>query len=423
MTSRDAQNGDDSVWPTVKISDVCDVVNGYGFPVQFQGRNDLPYPWVKVSDMNAEGSEVIITSAANTVDDEILQSLRARLFPAGTVVFPKVGGALLTNKKRILGVQATFDNNVMGVVPRDVESEWLYFWFQSVDLATLANVQAIPSIRQSTIAALEMPNPSAGVRKRIVIILKGQLAAVERARAAAEAQLEAAKALPVAYLREVFQLRGTKGEFVSPLTAAPLTPAAPAGWRWHLLRDLGRLESGHTPSRSRPEWWGGDIPWIALPDIRALDGRVAHETTEYTNKDGIANSSARILPEGTVCLSRTASVGFVTILGRPMATSQDFVNWVCGPNLAPRFLMHLLIASRDYIRSVSSGAVHKTVYVPTVKEFKVCVPEISGQLELVEILDSQKSEAVRAAGRLEQQLDTISNLPTALLRAAFQGQL
>lgn len=159
-----------------------------------------------------------------------------------------------------------------------------------------------------------------------------------------------------------------------PLSVGMDRSPAPHGWRWVRLQDIARLESGHTPSRSRPEWWGGDVPWIALPDIRALDGKVAQDTAEHTNEQGLANSSARLLPAGTVVLSRTASVGFVTVMGRPMATSQDFVNWVCGSELDPLFLMHLLRASRELIRSLSSGAVHKTVYVPTVKTFEVCVP-------------------------------------------------
>jgi len=122
----------------------------------------------------------------------------------------------------------------------------------------------------------------------------------------------------------------------------------PAGWSWRPLASLARLETGHTPSRRVPEWWGGDVPWLALPDIRELDGRVAYRTLETTNALGLANSSARLLPKDTVCLSRTASVGFVTVLGTPMATSQDFVNWVCGPDLDPWFLANALISSRDY---------------------------------------------------------------------------
>src|SRR5204862_7366 len=69
---------------------------------------------------------------------------------------------------------------------------------------------------------------------------------------------------------------------------------APSGWRWVPLSQVARLESGHTPSRRRPDWWGGNIPWLALPDIRALDGQTVYDTSERTNELGVANSAARI---------------------------------------------------------------------------------------------------------------------------------
>lgn len=208
-----------------------------------------------------------------------------------------------------------------------------------------------------------------------------------------------------------------------PLAADSSVHAAPAGWRWHLLTDLARLESGHTPSRYHPEWWGGDIPWLALPDIRNLDGQTALETTEYTNEDGLANSSARLLPAGTVCLSRTASVGFVTVLGRPMATSQDFVNWVCGPQLDPWFLAYLLLRSRGYIRSLSSGAVHKTVYVPAVKTFQICVPPLTEQkrisLHLHQCL-SAAHQALRASG---EEISAADSLLPRILEQVFSPRV
>jgi type I restriction enzyme, S subunit len=112
----------------------------------------------------------------------------------------------------------------------------------------------------------------------------------------------------------------------------------PDGWRWAPLMKLARLESGHTPSRRHPEYWGGEIPWISIQDARGSHGGRIDDTLEKTNDLGIANSSARVLPAGTVCLSRTASVGYVVVMGRPMATSQDFVNWVCSEQLDPDFL-------------------------------------------------------------------------------------
>jgi type I restriction enzyme S subunit len=105
----------------------------------------------------------------------------------------------------------------------------------------------------------------------------------------------------------------------------------PDGWAWTPLSELARLESGHTPSRKLAEYWEGDIPWIGIRDATENHGRTIYDTKQHTTVAGIENSSARILPENTVCLSRTASVGYVVVMGRAMATSQDFVNWVCSP--------------------------------------------------------------------------------------------
>ena len=206
-----------------------------------------------------------------------------------------------------------------------------------------------------------------------------------------------------------------------PLTTESTSQQPPTGWKWELLTNLARLESGHTPSRRHPEWWDGDIPWLALPDIRAVDCAVIHDTTETINAEGIANSSARILPEDTVALSRTASVGFVTVLGRPMATSQDFVCWVCGPQLRPRFLMHLLHASRDYIRGLASGAIHKTVYVPTVKTLRVCIPSVVEQDRLVSMIDQQLDVAARMRAAAEVQAASLRSLAATTLENILGG--
>ena len=191
-------------WPRKPMGELCEVVNGFGFAEHLQGRRDLPYPFVKVSDMNASGAETVVTGAVNTVDDSILRTIGARTFPPGTVIFPKVGGALLTNKKRILGVEASFDNNVMGLVPKNVESRWLYYWMLNFDLRTLSNTQALPSIRQSEVAALALPLPPVEEQKRIAVMLNEQMASAERARKAIEEELDTINKLPAALLRRAF---------------------------------------------------------------------------------------------------------------------------------------------------------------------------------------------------------------------------
>ena len=141
------------------------------------------------------------------------------------------------------------------------------------------------------------------------------------------------------------------------------------------------------------------------------------KTLETTNDLGIANSSARVLPEGTVVLSRTASVGFVAIMGRPMATSQDFVNWVCGPGLQPLFLMYLLRASRVAIRGLSSGAIHKTVYVPTVKAFQVCIPDVAEQKGIADEVRKRLDDP----GRRSRRVPETERRKSAAFRRPFSG--
>ncbi len=122
------------------------VVHGTAFPLTRQGGKKDAIPFFKVSDMNRPGNEEELTRAENYVDEGTARLLGAKICPPGTVVFPKVGGALLTNKKRVLGVTGTFDNNVMGLVPNTsvIDPDWLRLWFERIDIAKFANTQALP---------------------------------------------------------------------------------------------------------------------------------------------------------------------------------------------------------------------------------------------------------------------------------------
>jgi len=301
----------------------------------------------------------------------------------------------------------------------DILPEWIHFFLRQPSVLEAA-VRAFTGaagqqrVPPDFLATLPIPLPPLPEQRRIAAKLSEQMEAVNRATRAAEGRHHACEFLLSALLRAAFF-------GITPLTAARVRDKSPDGWRWRKLTDIARLESGHTPSRYHPEWWGGDIRWLALPDIRALDGKEALETIEHTNELGIQNSSARVLPRGTVVLSRTASVGFVAVMGRPMATSQDFVNWVCGDELEPWFLAYLLMASRHYIRALSSGAVHKTVYMPTAKAFEVCIPGLQEQRRIASNLASAAAAAETAAGAARGCLTVLHSLPASLLRRAFSG--
>ena len=188
---------------------------------------------------------------------------------------------------------------------------------------------------------------------------------------------------------------------------------APPEWRWTALSDVARLETGHTPSRRHPEYWGGAVPWVGIKDATENHGRVISDTLQHTNELGIANSSARILPANTVCLSRTASVGYVIVMGRPMATSQDFVNWVCSEALDYRFLKYVLLAERSAFLRFASGTTHQTIYFPEVKAFHVCLPPLPEQRAIAHILGTL-DDKIELNRRMNETLE-------AMARALFKS--
>ena len=162
---------DKVTWAT--IGEVCEVRSGWGFPAAYQGQTDGEYPFYKVSDMNLSGNEVVMSSANNFIDHDAAKKLGAKPAPAGTVIFPKIGAAVATNKKRILSILSAYDNNVMGLVPGNrMISRFLYFWMQTVNLSEIANDSgAVPSIRKTEMERVRIPVPSLDDQARIVELL------------------------------------------------------------------------------------------------------------------------------------------------------------------------------------------------------------------------------------------------------------
>ena len=198
---------------------------------------------------------------------------------------------------------------------------------------------------------------------------------------------------------------------------------APSGWLWVPMVDIARMESGHTPSKSVSAYWGGDIPWIGIADARTNHASTIDDTIQKTSKLGLANSAARLLPAGTVCVSRTASVGYVVKMGRPMATSQDFVNWVCTDVIDPDWLKWLFVAEGQALLRFGKGSTHTTVYFPEWLSLHVALPSIEEQREIVARVVCLMEYADGLEDRLLSMKAKCRDFVPALLSKAFRGEL
>lgn len=201
----------------------------------------------------------------------------------------------------------------------------------------------------------------------------------------------------------------------------------PAHWDVEKTKYAARLESGHTPSRQHPEYWENcTIPWFGLADvwqIRSGLKEYVSETNEKISEVGLAHSAARLLPKRTVILSRTASVGFSAIMETSMATTQDYVNWICGPSLVPEFLLYVFRAMAKEFEKLMMGSTHQTIYMPDVGRFVCPIPPIEEQRKIVAYIREQLQKINELEAKVQAAINYFKEYRTALISAAVTGKI
>jgi type I restriction enzyme, S subunit len=253
------------------------------------------------------------------------------------------------------------------------------------------------------------------------------LRAVEGTIAKTEALIEAILDAKHAAMRELLTLGVRRGK--APLKKLPNpwilgriaegVTHIPSDWHLVTLSKVAKLESGHTPDRKKPSYWDGEIPWISLQDADALNKLIISESAETIGPEGMANSSARPLPAGTVVFQRTANVGLSAVMGREMCTSQHFANWICGEKLDPFYLQQVFRhMSREWLRLVA-GSVLPDIYMDTFKALQILLPPVSEQRKIGEI-------GAAFDLRIEQERKALASLienRSALAQELLSGRL
>lgn len=221
--------------------------------------------------------------------------------------------------------------------------------------------------------------------------------------------------------------RGLNPQVPMKDSGVPWLGEVPAHWRVGKIQNFARRESGHTPSRQHPEYWENcTVPWFTLADVHQIrDGKTDYvfETKELVSELGLANSSARLLPRGTVMLSRTASVGYAAIMGVDMATTQDFINWVCHGDLMPEFLLFVLRGMKSEFDRLMMGSTHQTIYMPDIAKLTMAKPPIDEQQQIVEALRARLKRLDLLADNATQAVGLLRERRSALIAAAVSGQI
>ncbi|MBX2901182.1 MAG: restriction endonuclease subunit S [Cyclobacteriaceae bacterium] len=161
-------------------------------------------------------------------------------------------------------------------------------------------------------------------------------------------------------------------------------------WIKYKLSEVADIIGGGTPSTTIDEYWNGNIPWLTPRDLTNYSFKYISKGERSITESGLRNSSARLLPKGSVLLTSRAPIGYLVIAESEVCTNQGFKSFVINESrVDSEFLFYLLKNNVDNIKSVGTGTTFAEVSGTTLKNLEFLFPEdVIVQKEIASILSS-----------------------------------
>ncbi|WP_083912386.1 restriction endonuclease subunit S [Natronolimnohabitans innermongolicus] len=194
----------------------------------------------------------------------------------------------------------------------------------------------------------------------------------------------------------------------------------PADWKICEADEIADIKTGHTPSTSVDEYWGGSISWVDIHDLTQLEKNVITTTDDTITEEGLENSGAKLLPEGTLVLCRTGAIGETAILGKEMATDQDQVTFECDEDVVlPQYLMYLFEYATPQLERLSAGSTHDKIQLHFFSDLEIPLPSFEEQEKIVEAIESVDDVVVTN----KEQLENLQRLKKGLEQDLLSGEV
>lgn len=170
------------------------------------------------------------------------------------------------------------------------------------------------------------------------------------------------------------------------------------------LSDVADIIGGGTPDTKKQEFWNGDIPWITPKDLSGYNYRYISNGERNITEKGLENSSARIIPQGSILLTSRAPIGYIAIAQNNLCTNQGFKSLILKENNSPLFFYYLLKNNIKYIINMSSGSTFPEISGSQVKNLEFNIPDLPTQEKIARVLSSL-DDKIELNNKINQNLE------------------
>lgn len=258
------------------------------------------------------------------------------------------------------------------------------------------------SVNQKDISKVEFNYPPLPIQQKIVTKLNAIIAEIDKATAAAEANVKNTEALFQSYLTQAFEYEGSE-------------------WQRIKVSELGRVQSGGTPLISKKEYWGDEIEWFSSGELNDLHTLSSIRRVTF---DGIKNSNAKIFPINSLLIGMYDTAAMkMSLLSNPAAFNQAIVGIEPTEKINMIFLYYALTYIKPYVLSLRRGVRQKNLSLAKIKDLTIQLPKIEIQNKVAERLNFFKETSNKLTlGNLEK-INQYIKLKNSILNKAFNGEL
>jgi type I restriction enzyme S subunit len=187
-------------------------------------------------------------------------------------------------------------------------------------------------------------------------------------------------------------------------------------WKPYKLGDIAEVVGGGTPSTTKSDYWGEKYPWLTPRDLSNYTQRFISRGERNITELGLKNSSAKLVPEGTVLLTSRAPIGYLAIASNEVCTNQGFKSFIVDEKKASNeFLFYLLKQNVEVLKQLGTGTTFAEISATTIRNLEFPFPDLKTQVRIAAILSSLDD-----AIELNQQINkTLEEMAKAIFKEWF----
>ncbi len=443
-------------WIKTTIDQVCEINNGKTPKELNKVKNDGNIPFFKVGDMNNIQNDFFMNDSKIKLNKENIKRLHINIVQKDTIIFPKRGGAIKTNKKRILSKDSAYDTNIMGLTPILISSKFVFYYLSSFDLSTISSGSNVPQINNKDIEPLFFPLPPFNEQVRIVGRVEelfSQLDAAVRSLQTAQTQLEQYRqtTLKQAYtgkltekwrkmnlsknesdFKEILNLKQRKDSQYNNVYNDFKFPDLPEYWTYVQMSKLVEypkddiVDGPFGSNLKTSDYTNSGVPIIRIQNVER--NKFINKNIKYITKEKAEELKRHNYSKGQIVITKLgAPLGRTCIVPEYIDDGiivADIVRIRNLNKLIDKKYLTYLFNSKIVINQLASkvkGTTRPRVNLTHIRGLQISICSNEEQKRIVEILEQAFS--IVESLNLKEQINREKVLKQSILSQAFKGKL